>query len=178
MIKKTKYQDLRKAAQKRKFDIPTLQALIKLGKGKIKLDIELKEKGYESKVVDILKAGLNHKDFVITSFHDSTVKAIKDYDKNITCGLLCDYFRVILKIREPFKRAILANADFLAPNYKLLNPKFIKKAEQNHLPIWTWTVDSPKKISQYIESKSITALISNVPGEALLIRKTFNSKLS
>lgn len=175
-IKKTKYWDLRKAAQKRNFDISTLHDLIKLVKGKIKLDIELKEKGYESKVVDVLKSSLAYKDFVITSFYDSAIKAVKVYDKNIICGLLCNYFRVILKIREPFKRALLAKADFIAPNFKLLKPKFIKKAEQNNLPIWAWTVDNPKKIIEYRQNKAIKAIITNVPDAALLVKKTFGDK--
>ncbi len=177
-IKKTKYWDLRKAAQKRNFDIPTLHDLIKPVKGKIKLDIELKEKGYESKVTNVLKGSLSYKDFVITSFYDSAIKAVKAYDKKIICGLLCDYFRVTTKIGGPFKKAILAKADFIAPNFRLLKPKFIKKAEQNSLPIWAWTIDSPKKITEYSQNKAIKAIITNVPDATLLVKKTFGGKHS
>lgn len=170
-IKNSKYQDLRTEAQKRNYNIPTLHDLVRLAKGKIKLDVEIKEKGSETEITNILKNNLSRGDFVITSFFDSTIRAIKAADKNIICGLLCGFIKDVYNINGTIARAIKAKADFIVPNYKLLNTKYINSARLNNLPIWVWTVNNPEKIQKYIRIDAIEAIITDVPDIAMACRE-------
>jgi glycerophosphoryl diester phosphodiesterase len=170
-IKNSKYRDLRVKAKKRNYDIPTLFDLVSLAKGKIKLDIEIKEKGSEQEIVGILKNNLPYRGFVITSFHDSSIRSVKSYDKNVTCGLICGFFGSVTKINRPVTRAIKAKADFLVLNHKLLNIRTIREAKQSNLPIWVWTVNNPKKIEKLMRTDNMQAIITDVPDVATNLRK-------
>ena len=52
------YEDMVKAARERGFEIPRLIDVVKLCHGKIKMDIEVKETGYEDKIVKLLQENL------------------------------------------------------------------------------------------------------------------------
>ena len=68
------YKEIRKIARDQGFDLPTVEEVLKWSKGRIKLDVELKEEGYEKGIVELLSKYLKEGQFVITSFNDSSLK--------------------------------------------------------------------------------------------------------
>ena len=60
------------------FDIPTVEEVLKWSRGKIKLDVELKEEGYEKEIVELLSGYFEEDQFVITSFNDASLRVIKE----------------------------------------------------------------------------------------------------
>jgi glycerophosphoryl diester phosphodiesterase len=170
-IKKTSYAVLRTRALKKGYKIPTLQDLVKLAKGKIKLDVEIKVKGIESQVLEVLLKDLNLNDFVITSFLDSVVGNVKLLNKNVRCGLIFSILKGRIKLKNPIFRAINLKADLIAPNFKLINKKFLAAARENNLPIWAWTVNKPKEIQKFLQVFPVEAIITNFPDTAAALRK-------
>jgi glycerophosphoryl diester phosphodiesterase len=50
---------------------------LKYASGKIKLDVEIKEEGYEKEIIELLLKYFKKDQFVVTSFYDSCVRKIK-----------------------------------------------------------------------------------------------------
>ena len=50
--------------------IPTLEQVLRSAKGKIQVDIDLKETGYENEVINILRDYFEYDDFIMKSFED------------------------------------------------------------------------------------------------------------
>ena len=82
------YQQLLDISRQKGFNVPLVEDVLKLCRGKIKLDIELKEAGYELEIVNLIKRYLDYPDYVIKSFIDAAIIAVKKTDDKITTGLL------------------------------------------------------------------------------------------
>ena len=75
---------------------------------------------------------------------------------------------------EIVAQAVKVKADFLALDSKLLSARLIQKAHQNNLPLWVWTVNSPKKIQKFMQIESIQAIITDVPDITISALSTTN----
>ena len=71
------YQQLLDISRQKGFNVPLVEDVLKLCRGKIKLDIELKEDGYELEIVNLIKKYLDYPDYVIKSFIDAAIIAVK-----------------------------------------------------------------------------------------------------
>ena len=65
-----------------------LDEVLSLCKGKIGVNLEIKEEGFETKAVDLLVADFSYDDIFVTSFIPSVIRSIKAQDSKIVSGLL------------------------------------------------------------------------------------------
>ena len=162
------------------YEIPILSDVLALAANRIMLDVELKEEGYESQIVDILLASRPIESFVVTTFNEQSIQRIKSRCAKVRCGLLLgmpdppDLIRTRLRELFPMDRALRARADFVAPNWQLLRFGFVQRARRSTLPVWVWTVNSQKMMSKYLGTDGIEALITDAPREALALRAALN----
>ena len=154
------YKELCDEASSMYFKVPLLLDVIRLCKDKIKMDIELKESGYEKKVVNMVTSELPYQQFMMKSFNDNTVAAIKSIDPKIKTGLLLGTSKGDLKRRFneyfPERRLMACNADFVSE---------IKKKE-----IYVWLLNNPKSIGKYMKRK-VNGIITDKPDAGLFVRK-------
>ncbi|KAF5424800.1 MAG: glycerophosphoryl diester phosphodiesterase [Candidatus Methanocomedens sp.] len=176
-INELTYDEIKKNAG----DILTVEEILRLTKGKIKLDVELKEEGYEGEIIELLLAYFKEDEFVTTSFNDTSLKAIKSRHPNLRVGLLLGKDKpknlILTRFSElyPIKRAIQAEADFLAPHWKLLKLGFLERARKNHMPISVWTVNDEEKIRKFLNNDIIEAIITDKPDVAISLQKRITS---
>ncbi len=166
------FTEANRLARAKGYDIPLLRNLLSLAQGKIQLDIELKEVGYELDVVDQLRDVLKHEDFVMKSFNDSSVFAIKEIDPRITTGLLVE--------KSPFgstpldaaaqlsyeARLALTKADFLGPESSLVNRALVARMRFLGKKIFVWTPNSDAEIESMI-ALGVDAIITDKPNRAI-----------
>ncbi len=168
------YHKILEMSKSNGFDIPLLEDVIILCKGRIKLDIELKETGYELAVLNLVKNYLNYPDYVMKSFNDSSIKAIKRADKNVTTGLLLGRDRpknlIFTRLSELFPeyRLLRTKADFVSPHYRLLTLGFSWRMKCMKKDIYVWTVNDAKLMMQ-VAKQGIFALITDRPDLALTL---------
>ena len=176
-IRKLTYEEIRKISRKQGFDVPTIEEILKYTSGKIRLDVELKEEGYEKEIMELVLKFFKEDEFVITSFNDSSLRVVKDNYPNIKTGLLLGKYKlkniILTKYSElfPFKRCIKSKADFLMPHWSLLIFGFLKKAEKNNIPVFVWTVNNEKLIWKLLNKKRINAIITKKPDLAVMLRE-------
>jgi len=174
-IKELTYEEISKTARGQEFDIPTVEEVLKWSRGKIKLDVELKEEGYEKEIIELLSKYFKEDQFVVTSFNDSSLKSIKDNYPVIKVGLLLGKFKNPLWARISgffsMKRCKKAKADFLVIHWKLLRVGFLERAKRNNKPVFVWTVNDEEMMWKLLHDRRVYAIITDKPDLAVSLRK-------
>src|SRR5450432_3052200 len=104
---------------------PLLNDVLDLTKGRVGLDVELKEDGYTDRVLDAVGSRFDPDQLVITSFIDSVVAETKRLAPAIRAGLLIGRARPRYLLRTriselfPARRAHACGADFIAMHFRL-----------------------------------------------------------
>lgn len=146
--------------------VPLLSDVLKECQDNIMLDIELKEAGYESEVLDLVMQYYDTNQFIITSFLDSVVKRVKQLNPHIKVGLLLGYEHASLWRRFseffPVKRLQTSGADFVAPHFRLVTPMLVKSCRLHHYDVVVWTVNNDK-IFRKLLKKHVAGIITDYP---------------
>ena len=168
------YQQLLDISLQKGFNVPLVEDVLKLCRGKIKLDIELKEDGYELEIVNLIKKYLDYPDYVIKSFIDAAIIAVKKTDHKITTGLLLGLSNpqnlIATRLSEFFPefRLFTTKADFVSPNYQLIKLGFVWRMKLINKKIYVWTVNDEKLMAEIVE-QGVFALITDRPDLALAL---------
>ena len=174
-IKALTYREIRRIARDQGFDLPTVEGVLKCATGRIKLDVELKEEGYEGEIIELLFKYFKKNQFIITSFNDSSLKTIKDNYPDIKVGLLLGKLRapLLTRISEffPLRRYKKAKADFLVAHWKLLRAGFLERARRSHQPVIVWTVNDEEMIRRLLNEKGVYGIVTDQPDLAVSLRK-------
>ncbi len=169
------YDRLQAIASSKGFEIPLFEDILKLCRDRIALDIELKEEGYEDRIVALTAKYLNYSNFVIKSFNDASVRKIKDLDSQIEVGLLLGKVTGkfpllgILAQFFPEYRIWKTGADFVAPHYRLLKLGFLWRMKLLQTDVYVWTVNDERRLFKLIGNKYVAAIITDKPELALQI---------
>lgn len=165
--------------KKLKPEVPRLEEILDFTHERIALDIEVKESGFEGRLVELLKQHRCRENVVITSFEKKTLKRIKELNADQRTGLLinpsdilANYFQWSQK-SSLWRKIIFSQADFIAPHYRFLHERLLQNAKDKNLPIFVWTVNSAKDIGKHVSSGWIDAIITDKSDAALSIRNAF-----
>ena len=181
-VRELTYDEISKMTKGQGFSTPTLEEVLERTSGKIKLDVEIKEEGYEKEVVELLLRYFKKDEFVITSFLDSCIRKIKDDYPDINAGLLLGVSKpknfILTRISEffPHKRCKEAKADFLVPHRRLLWVGFLDRAKRENKPVFVWTVNDEKMIWKLLHDERIAAIITDKPDLAISLREKMDSQ--
>jgi glycerophosphoryl diester phosphodiesterase len=177
------YHQLQSIAKRKGFEIPLFEEILKLCRDaqaeglrqRIALDIEIKEEGYEDRVIALATEYLGYANFVIKSFNDASVRKIKDIDPKIKVGLLLGKvtgkFPLVSILAQffPEYRILKTGADFVAPHFRLLRFGFLWRMKLMNKEVFVWTVNEERRLVKLLKSKYIAAVITDRPELALEI---------
>jgi glycerophosphoryl diester phosphodiesterase len=169
------YHELRSIAKSKGFEIPLFEDILKLCRNRIALDIELKEEGYEERIVALTTQYLDYSDFAIKSFNDPSVRRIKNLDSQIKVGLLLGKiggkFPLLSLLSQffPEYRILTTGADFVAPHFGLLKFGFLWRMKLLKREVYVWTVNEEWRLFKLLKSKYISAIVTDKPELAMKI---------
>jgi len=181
-VKELTYDEISRMATGQGFSIPTFEEILKYTSGKIKLDVEIKEEGYEKEIVELLLKYFKKDQFVVTSFYDSCVRKIKEDYPDIKTGLILGTSKpknfILTRLSEffPHKRCREAKADFLVPHWRLLWFGFLDRAKRANKPVFVWTVNDQGRIWKMFHDGRIDGIITDKPDLALSLRNRMDSR--
>lgn len=163
-------------ALKAGYKIPTFEETLECCAGKISLDIELKETGYEQEVFDLTRKYYDPAHVCFTSFHDNAIRRIREDNHQAITGLLLGDeppagARQRISELFPKKKIEISAPDFVAPNWRFLRWGRHDNRTYGDLPIITWTVDDPKLAEKLIDHR-IAGIITNIPDVFLPLAAT------
>ncbi|MBI2549770.1 glycerophosphodiester phosphodiesterase [Candidatus Woesearchaeota archaeon] len=146
--------------------IPTLQEVIDVCKGKMKMCIELKSKGLEEDTVAAIERNRIAADVVVISFYHDFIKKVKGIAKTrklqIKTGALI--------VGNPVNAADVvkaAKADYLSANQNFVDEKMVRDLRKAGLGITVWNCDTERDIRR-LAKLGVDAIGSNRPD--LLLR--------
>ncbi len=145
--------------------VPTLATVLRLCKGKIGVNIELKYYGHdqqlEQRVVDIVEAEQMADQVMVMSLKPEGLAKVKALRPNWRCGLLLSVYAGKLKNIE---------ADFLAVNSNFASRNFIRRAHRLGKKVFVWTVNDSAKMSQLL-NRNVDGILTDRPELAKQILK-------
>jgi glycerophosphoryl diester phosphodiesterase len=121
-----------------------------------KILVELKETGYEKKVLDImLKEKLQNR-VIVVSFHEDALAAMQSLHNKIETGL------IYARSRNPVDAAKRLGAGYLLPLYRFVHTKDVEKAHKNNLKVIVWTINTKEEAREY-SAKGVDGIASDKP---------------
>jgi glycerophosphoryl diester phosphodiesterase len=160
--------------------IPTLEQVLWTTKGKIEVDVELKESGYEDEIIDMLLDYFEYDSIMMKSFDREVVGRIKAIDNKICTGLLLGkewklpQFVEVLKESFTGSSVIAEGADFISPNYKIFEVGLMAKLSKMQIPIQVWTVND-ENLLETLMRKGVHSIVTDVPERAMEIRESIQN---
>lgn len=151
------------------YQIPTLEETLGVCAGRIAVDVELKEAGYEGEVLRTVDDQFDLDDVLFMSFKDESVRRLKELCPQAMVGLLLGAApRVPIRKRprklSAGKRLELTHADLVAPHWSLLRFGFLARMRKRGVPVIVWTVDN-KALALTLSNKGVAGIISNGAAE-------------
>ena len=185
LVRRLSYGHALELSKKSGYEIPTLEQAFKLMSGKIKVNIELKEKGYEDKVLDLALKYFTPEHIFITSFLCSVVLYCKQHYPQIKTGLLLEplVFTIYNAVRyvdlSYFIGSLLKKqqaseaADFLSIWENLYDIGIMDEQNFKNKSCLIYPVNRENKIRGYFNRSNVFGIISDRPDLALKIRTKF-----
>ncbi len=174
-VKESTFETISRIARSQRFHIPTVEEVLKATRGRIKLDVELKEEGYEEEIVELVSKYFEEDEFIITSFNDASLKTIKDHFPRMWVGLLLGKFKASVRTRVseffPTKRCENAKADFLGAHVKLLRFGFLGRAQRKKIPVVVWTVNDEETIWKLLRDGRVHGIVTDKTGLAVSLQE-------
>ena len=144
---------------------PSLKQVFDICRGKSGVLIELKYYGHdvalEQKVIDIVEAEKMTDQIMIMSLNYEGMQKVRKLRPDWKIGLLSTVaLGDITKL----------DVDFLGLNSRAATPQLVKRAHDNDMQIFTWTVNTPLEISA-MASRGVDGLITDTPTTASEVLK-------
>ena len=166
-------EDAQQAAKQDGHDLQMLHDVLERYAQPLCFDIELKEGGYESLVLDTVRKTHAPDRVVFTSFLESSVARLRTLAPECRTGLLlgqeiADLF--------PRQRLIDCKASFAVPHRSMLGLGMLRRLRSMSLPVWVWTVNQPEPMRALME-EGVEGLITDRPDLALAMRTTHRARM-
>jgi glycerophosphoryl diester phosphodiesterase len=157
-------REVREIARTLDYHVPELEEVLALTRGKIGLDIELKEQGYEREIIRLAGRSLAEGDFIVSSFHADCLARVKQCRAGVRTGL-------IFKDAGALTKAILeGDTDWLLPARNLAEGKLLERMSRSGKKIAVWTVNETKQMRRLLEDDRIEGIITDRTDAALAVR--------
>jgi glycerophosphoryl diester phosphodiesterase len=147
--------------------VPQVVEVLDAVRGRVRLDVELKEAGYESRVLDLLfDHGFGVSDFIVTSFDAGAIERVKRARPDVRAGLLV-YDVTPQRALEMF---LESHADFLGPDCAITDDWLLREAGAARVGLLPWTVNEPDDLRRLLVAPAVVGVITDRTFEALEIR--------
>lgn len=139
--------------------LPTLEEVMALVRGKMKLNIEVKLHGHERDVARLVVETIRRENFqnecIVTSFGHHVVDEIKALAPELTLGY-------IFGPEEYHESVFHGPVEVLSVNHYLISAEFMHKARASGKQVHVWTVNE-KPLMQRMMHFNMDAIITNFP---------------
>ena len=137
--------------------IVTLEESLRfIGRKTEKILVELKESGYEKKVMqEISKQKLDER-VIIVSFLEEALSAVRKCTGEIETGL------IYVRSRNPIETALKLEAQYLIPLYRFIHTRDVERAHKNGLKVVAWTINTKEEAGQFM-AKGVDGIATDKP---------------
>jgi len=142
-----------------------LAVLLDLARGRVGLDLELKEPGLEGDLLALLEP--EHRErLIVTSFLPGVVAELRRLDATLALGLLVEDGPDYVLPPDLLAAVRTCGADFLAPDVSLLGPESRRVAHRIGRGLSVWTVNDPALLAALASDPDVAIVTTDVPALA------------
>ncbi|MFW9848535.1 MAG: glycerophosphodiester phosphodiesterase [Candidatus Thorarchaeota archaeon] len=138
--------------------IPTLEEVLDLARGRIKVNIELKVSGIESAAISLVKQRGMMEDVIFSSFYHGFLLELKEIDQTATTAIVYN---------KPPENVVSYAIDFGAaainPLFNNLESDTVREAHNAKLNVFPWTINDENTIEEYLKM-GVDGIITDIPG--------------
>lgn len=143
--------------------VPSLDEVLSLASGRLRLNIELKTvgdmyPGIEQSVMDLISSKGMRDEVILTSFDTAVLKKVKEIDPRFHTGLIYDS-----RFGNPERRLQELDCSLLSISFSRLNAKMAKVLTDRGVQIMAWTVDKAKEMRRLANMHSDIMICTNRP---------------
>jgi glycerophosphoryl diester phosphodiesterase len=138
--------------------IPTLEEVLMLVRGRCALNVELKSPGVEHEVCRLLRAHQRMDDTIVSSFDWDALAATRRLEPGLGLGVLAAG-----KPEAMFETALKLHAASVHPRFDLVTPPLVEQAHRAGLQLLVWTVDNTADLKRMV-SLGVDGIMTNYPG--------------
>jgi glycerophosphoryl diester phosphodiesterase len=145
-------------------ELAELSTVVDFAAGRIGLDVEVKEPGYEDEVLAALEpARAAGSPVIVTSFFARVVRRVRAFDRDVDTGLLSHTGRLP-------RRLATSGAHYLLPPASAVRRGVLDLAARASVPAIPWTVNGPDDLRHALGHPAVAGVITDVPELALRAR--------
>jgi len=137
--------------------IPTLEEVMELVRGRAQLVIEIKVPGTEERVLQIIEERVLENETLITSFYHPVIKRIKELNPYMRTGVI-----VASRPIKPVQLALNANADALFPKHAFVDLQMVEETHKYNVVVYPWTVNTISEMRPLIDM-GVDGIVTNKP---------------
>jgi glycerophosphoryl diester phosphodiesterase len=158
-------REVREIARSMGFHVPELEEVLALTRGRIGLDIELKEEGYEREIVRLVGGHLAEADYIVSSFHAISLARVKHCSAAVRTGLIFnDAAALTTDILE-------GDTDWLLPVQSLAAGELLERMKRTGKNIAVWTVNDAQQMKRLLDDDRVGGIITDRTDAALAVRE-------
>jgi glycerophosphoryl diester phosphodiesterase len=156
-----------------------LAELLDLARGRIGLDLELKEAGLETELLAAVEQQGGW--LLVTAFSPAVLRRVGELEPAVRTGLLVeaeidpDGPDDAVAVGDAVAAARSCGAAALLVEDPLLSPGLVGEAAEGDLALWSWTVDDPARIDRLLADGDLEGLITDAPATAMGRRAAYAS---
>ena len=144
--------------------IPTLAEVLDLTRGKVLLQIEIKQTDIEPAVAQVVRDANALADCESHSFYPGVVKAMRETEPRMAAALLTDGRRVV-DWDEFFGFALSLGAQGVSVNWECSTEELVRRGQRRSLTYMVWTVDDEADMRALLE-RGVDSICTNLPDVA------------
>ncbi|HSA91651.1 MAG TPA: glycerophosphodiester phosphodiesterase [Terriglobales bacterium] len=150
----TEYEQLRQAqGGKEGLGPPTLEQVLARYADRAVLDIEVKVRGLEERVVGLLRKYPPQREYVVSSFHPEVLVALRLKQADLPLGFICERsYALVAWPKLPIK--------YVMPRLDLMTKRRMDKLHNAGKKVFVWTVNEPKDMLR-LAAAGADAIISD-----------------
>lgn len=148
---------------------PLLEEILSLARGRIGVDVELKEEDHVDRVLSAVRAQLPAAEVMVTSFLPSAVAQVRRRWPEVRAGLLLAAGQASGP-DQALEHARACDATAVALEDRLVDRDGIGWAHAAGLGVLVWTVNDETALSRHLGDDRVDGVITDVPGRAIAVR--------
>lgn len=153
-----------KATARQLLHLPRLEDVLRHYGHRIFLDIELKVRGLESKVLSALRDRATHGNYVVSSFIPEVIMELRARSATVPTGIICQKASQLVQWRK-------LPVQYVIVHYSLLNRRLINLIHDAGRKVFVWTVNDGKTMVR-VANWGVDGIISD---DTHLLSKTLRA---
>jgi glycerophosphoryl diester phosphodiesterase len=142
--------------------IPTFEEALRFIDGRVeKILVEIKEAGYEKKVLEVIRKEKLKDRAIVVSFHEEALSAVRKADGEVETGLIYAKYENP-RYKNPVDAALKLKAQYLVPLYRFTHTRNVSDAHKKNLKVIVWTINTAEEARQYM-AKGVDGIASDKP---------------